>query len=379
MAWARNLFDVKGFEIFPWSKNFEIRNEKIDNQHKRLVGLLNELGKLLIDDSRIKIEETITQLFEYAEYHFSDEEKYWRQFFRDSSILTEHKNQHDSFLPKVKEIQNQSNNSDTIEEVGSLIHFLIKWLAFHIIDSDKRMSLMVEALKTGASEKDAENFANKEMSCYYNAFINTLLMMYEELSLNAIYLIHEHRARLKAESKLIILNNKLESLAVTDELTGLYNRRYFNTIFEKEYLRSRRERVIFNLFMFDVDSFKTYNDKYGHPEGDKVLKIIGNTLNDSCRRPEDYAFRIGGEEFAIITTGLEPESAIAYADKIRTTVMSLNIKNICSGFSNVLTVSCGFICRVPSMEDSLTELYKSADVKLYEAKKAGKNQIKYQA
>ncbi|MCW8953326.1 MAG: diguanylate cyclase, partial [Sulfurimonas sp.] len=102
--------------------------------------------------------------------------------------------------------------------------------------------------------------------------------------------------------KLRIANKKLENVSYTDSLTGLYNRRYFNLIYDRELKRAKRMNCYITFMMLDIDYFKQYNDAYGHIEGDFALKSVAKVLKDSLKRPGDYVFRLGGEEFGVLLT-----------------------------------------------------------------------------
>ncbi|QWU14527.1 PAS domain S-box-containing protein/diguanylate cyclase (GGDEF) domain-containing protein [Paenibacillus sophorae] len=166
----------------------------------------------------------------------------------------------------------------------------------------------------------------------------------------------------------------IEKISITDELTGLYNRRHFNTIFFREVGRAGIEKGYLAYIMLDIDYYKKYNDTYGHYEGDNVLRRLGATIKEQAAKASDYVFRLGGEEFGIIVTGLTPEQSFEYADGIRRSVEELNIPHEMSPVFGYLTVSVGVAAvRV----DGLTEkdIYKLADDALYQSKADGRNRV----
>lgn len=167
-----------------------------------------------------------------------------------------------------------------------------------------------------------------------------------------------------------------QQLAVTDELTSLYNRRHFNVIAENELKRNRREKSPITLCMLDVDHFKAFNDTYGHQAGDDVLRQLGKTLKDTLRRPTDYAFRIGGEEFGILFSGLDLDYSLKLAEKIRLNIQNLHIPHEKNSASQWVTVSIGVI-EVDNCSNgiSIDTIYALSDSALYEAKESGRNQV----
>lgn len=168
---------------------------------------------------------------------------------------------------------------------------------------------------------------------------------------------------------------KLELLAIEDDLTKLYNRRYFNKIIEKEIRRVKRDESVLSLLSFDIDYFKKYNDNYGHPKGDKVLEEVSIILKESTLRASDYAFRMGGEEFCIIFSGSNIEESLHYAQEIVKKIEALKIEHKTSGVAEYVTISAGLVVlSSENIKDSET-LYKYSDEALYKAKINGRNQV----
>ncbi len=167
----------------------------------------------------------------------------------------------------------------------------------------------------------------------------------------------------------------LETISVTDELTGLYNRRFFNTTIELELKRSQRSGQTLSFCMLDVDHFKQYNDHYGHQKGDAVLTTIGQTLQKLLGRASDNCFRLGGEEFGVIFIDLGPEQGSAFARKILAAIESLGIEHQWSKVAPVITVSMGLLSVTPGPGITVDEIYKMADDAMYSAKQSGRNQV----
>lgn len=159
-----------------------------------------------------------------------------------------------------------------------------------------------------------------------------------------------------------------KKLSVMDKLTTLHNRRAFEEIFEREVRLSKRNDSALTLAILDVDFFKKYNDNYGHPQGDVALKQVGHILNQSLKRPNDYVFRIGGEEFAILLCDQNRTQSQTMLDAIRSAVESAHIKHEFSSVSDYLTVSIGaFVFSGLSDRDG-ADIYSEADKALYLAK-----------
>lgn len=163
------------------------------------------------------------------------------------------------------------------------------------------------------------------------------------------------------------VHRRLEWLAAHDPLTDLNNRRAFNDRIQEELQLYHRKKIPFTLILFDLDNFKSVNDRFGHDVGDTVLRRFAELLKTNTRKTDSIC-RIGGEEFAVILTGAEGKSAAVSADKIRVLTSELRFTGGCS-----VTVSGG-IAEVAE-GDSLTTLFKRADEALYFSKEHGRNKI----
>ncbi|MGJ0301177.1 cache domain-containing protein [Aliarcobacter cryaerophilus] len=170
-----------------------------------------------------------------------------------------------------------------------------------------------------------------------------------------------------------ITNKKhIEELSITDELTKIYNRRFFNIKIEEEINRAKRDKKELCLIILDIDFFKQYNDTYGHQEGDIVIKSVANVLKNRTNRADDFAFRVGGEEFVIITH-IEKDKVFDYANSIKDDIENLKIEHRGNKALKYVTISLGVVCKNAIEINSSEELYKEADDNLYEAKRSGRN------
>ena len=151
--------------------------------------------------------------------------------------------------------------------------------------------------------------------------------------------------------------------AITDLLTGLYNKAYFTEAIKREISRGKTSQEPLSLIMFDFDNFKELNDTKGHIEGDRILKEIGNMLKDQIRSV-DIACRYGGEEFTVILPETSQEDAFAMAERLRKTVEEQ--------FQGLTTISLGLVTCMNSSLDA-KNMIQQADIALYKAKSLGKN------
>lgn len=187
----------------------------------------------------------------------------------------------------------------------------------------------------------------------------------------AVYRIFKIKTNLKLRSTLA----QVEELSITDELTQLYNKRYFNQSISKEMLRSRRTHSQLVFCIFDIDSFKLYNDTYGHQAGDGALRAVGRVLKEKLTRASDHSFRLGGEEFGILSVVEDRDSAYRLIDNIRKAIEEKKIPHEKNQASQFVTASFGCFMIDTASEHNVSSIYESADQALYKAKQQGKNRV----
>ena len=179
--------------------------------------------------------------------------------------------------------------------------------------------------------------------------------------------------QLEMSRDLAAANRELEKLSRQDGLTGIANRRYFDSYLVTEVRRGARERQSLSLILSDVDHFKAFNDCYGHQAGDDCLRRVAAALSSAGRRPADLAARYGGEEFAMVLPGTVLEGAIDVAQAVSRVIEGLGIPHARSAVNPKVTLSQGIVSLTPEKETSSEDLIQRADQALYLAKQQGRN------
>lgn len=228
------------------------------------------------------------------------------------------------------------------------------------------------------------NIASYERKKFLQSYNNTLIQLGVVLcliivgilliSLSVFISIQKDHTKLEeATKKLRSANKKLENVSYTDSLTNLHNRRYFNMIYERELKRAKRNHSYITFMMLDIDFFKQYNDTYGHIEGDYALKTVAKVLKDTLRRPADFVFRLGGEEFGVLLIQTDESNSAKLAREVCDAVRECEIKHESSSVNEFLTLSIGVVCCIA--DEALNEeiLISRADEMLYEAKETGRD------
>ncbi len=180
---------------------------------------------------------------------------------------------------------------------------------------------------------------------------------------------------MKTAFELVEAELELKKLAITDELTGIFNRRYFLDVAEREIARALRFGKPFAAILLDIDGFKKINDRYGHGAGDAVLVNLASICKRHCRKIDTFA-RYGGDEFYFLLPECTREEAQIFAERIRSAIEKMRVDY--EGNSIPVTASLG-VQSFTGAEDSLDRLLIRTDSAMYAAKQAGKNQISIEA
>ncbi|PSF07129.1 diguanylate phosphodiesterase [Marinobacter fuscus] len=312
MALGQKESDV--FEIFPWNRNFETGLEDIDEQHRVLVSILNRLAwHFASDASELSTEHILEELLAYAAYHFEYEETIWNEAMGGSDVARNHHDSHQMFFVRIQMFKQRDDPGE--ETLMELFDYLTRWLAFHILESDRRMALTVKALRDGLTMAEARERVDAELSGTISVLVNALLEIYGKLSALTIQLMREKMARHRAEEEVQRIQNErlnkaleqqaseyqkhLEALAYTDGLTGLWNRngiiRAVNEWMDAE-PRSDGSGV---LIAIDLDNFALVNNLLGEDAADRLLGLLTRRWLDAL--PCDAVLaRTGGDEFTVL-------------------------------------------------------------------------------
>lgn len=362
-------------ESFHWDNSYVTGLGSVDEQHHRLVDLINDLGNQvaegsLTDASLIVI---IDGLTDYARYHFEEEENLMHEAGMDRRHIVRHQAIHQRFLNDVTRLYSEIEDP-AAAEVEHLLDYLVNWLAFHILGEDQNMAHQIEALRTGASAEVAYEQHELDRDASKEPLVRALHHLFEQVSARNRMLesLNDHLEELVADrtQALSEANAQLAKIALTDIMTGLPNRRH---AFER-LAALWQEPGPLSCFMVDADHFKAINDGFGHESGDVVVRHIGLCLQQNARK-QDLVARLGGDEFLIICPETDLEAALVLGEALRRAVSELNV-SVAEGqgcWSG--SVSVGVASRTEAVAD-IEALVALADEGVYLAKREGKNCVR---
>ena len=217
---------------------------------------------------------------------------------------------------------------------------------------------------------------NWDLETYFRFSLAQFIMLYviyaiQNSNESADLKIEKLRQKEKLQLKL------LEKLSITDTLTSLYNRRFFEEVFPRQIQRAKSNKELLTFFTLDLDYFKQYNDTYGHQKGDWALQQIAEILKEVFNKSDDYTFRMGGEEFAGIYLDGDEANVHILINMIMEKLKERAIEHKGNPVEGILTCSIGVYIKVNEDDISHQEIYRLADEALYKAKEKGRNQIIY--
>lgn len=364
-------------ETFRWSSNFVTGLTEVDEQHSRLVELINRFGDHVMRQQGVThedIEAVFAELAEYARYHFSEEESLMSAAGLDARHLEQHRQAHANFLDEVTQLHKGVTPAN-LDAAKSLLQFLTHWLAYHILGSDQFMAKQIAAIKSGCSAAEAYQAVWSSKDPATDTLLTALNGLFHQVSERNRELVELNRnleARVAERTRALRdANQLLEDQANTDTLTGLPNRRYALHNFAMEWQASVRDGTPITCMMVDADGFKQINDAHGHDAGDLVLQALAARLRNAIRT-DDIVCRLGGDEFLVICPRTPLDGALKLAETIRRDVAALRVRT--GGGEWCGSISIGVATRNETMT-GVDGLIKSADEGVYLAKRNGRNRV----
>lgn len=362
-------------KTFQWSADYLTGLNDVDQQHHKLVDLINQFGELLLDNqlNNQNVESLLQELTDYAQYHFQEEECLMSTIGIDANYFAFHHNEHETFIRQVLHLTEEVRSVEGANP-KHLLYFLTHWLGYHILGIDQNMAEQIGYIQDGMSAKDAFHTAEHNRSKSMGPLLSALTGLFQLLSERNQVLVDLNKtleARvLERTLALTEANNQLEKFAMTDVLTELPNRRFAMSLLNQ--LWGQEERAWLACMMIDADGFKHINDQYGHAAGDRVLQALAQTLRESVRT-DDFVCRLGGDEFLIICLATPLPGAMHLAESVRKAVAAMSVPAGDGVWHGSISVGVATTNTAMSSPD---QLLKAADQGVYQAKADGRNCVR---
>jgi diguanylate cyclase (GGDEF)-like protein len=210
-------------------------------------------------------------------------------------------------------------------------------------------------------------FSSKGIGTYADAHVE----LYQLIASHVAMIVEKGRLH----QELLEANRALRGLAEVDGLMGIFNRRFFDALYMREWNRAARESEPLSVILVDIDYFKQFNDLYGHLAGDDCLKSVAAILSGNTQRKTDLVARFGGEELVLVLPNTDSAGAAVMAERLRRLVEELEIPHSGSKVAQRVTISIGLAGGVPRRDGSPRKLLDAADRALYRAKESGRNRV----
>ena len=237
------------------------------------------------------------------------------------------------------------------------------------VDILKRIDFLIKYESQLAFKQRKEFLVDYDVMKNY-LFYNIVLILVLSFTIVAFIILQV----IKKDKQLTVLNKKYKIESITDSMTTLYNRKYFDTIFDNMPFISNANNWKCAFIMVDIDYFKQYNDTYGHDMGDVTLKKVASTLKDYFNKKYEFVFRLGGEEFGVILFDIDEQILENCLKDMNKKILELQIEHKNSKILDIVSISMGAIIYEPNTYISANKLYKLADESLYKSKESGRNQ-----
>ncbi|WDP92179.1 MAG: bacteriohemerythrin [Desulfobacter sp.] len=363
-------------ESFVWGEHFITGLGEVDKQHRHLIDVLNRFGTALAENKVLDghVKRIFDELADYALYHFKAEERLMAEMKMDSRHIVQHSAEHSNFVGDVQALIREITPGNP-ETTQALLAFLIQWVAYHILGSDQKTARQIAQIKKGKTPREAFLLEEKRERAPTEALLTALNNLYTQVARRNRQLIEFN---LSLEEKiadrtreLVEANRHLETLALTDTLTGLGNRRFAMDQLQRLWESAREKGRPLSCMMIDADEFKPINDRFGHDAGDIVLARLAKELEYSVRN-DDLVCRLGGDEFFIICADTSLKGAMHLAEAIRANVAALRVAAGDGQWRG--SVSIGVAWNHPELKRT-DEMIKAADQGVYMAKDSGRNAV----
>lgn len=372
-------------DTFVWDENFHTGIGQVDEQHRGLVELFNELSHSLFlssTDGTAVLEESFARLLDYTNYHFEDEERLMEQAGLDARHVTLHRETHAAFVRQVHSLWARRHEMRNPGE--TFIGFLTSWLGLHILGMDHSMARQMASVAKGQSAQHAYEQEMRGQGQDTLALLKMISNLYHVLTLQNEELVAANarleervaertRELAKANEELHKVNLELEAHSRTDGLLQIANRAYFDERLADASASCRRRKSPLGLLMIDVDFFKRYNDTYGHQAGDEALRSVARAVSGAVQRSVDLVARYGGEELAVLLPDTDRAGVMVVGERIVSAVAALALTHERSDVATHVTVSIGGASVTPLDARSSVSLLAHADAALYRAKQNGRN------
>lgn len=338
-------------DLFVWDRSFSTGLQAMDDQHRGLIDIFNELHRTQFDiaypaDKReLAMRRAFDRLMAYARAQFADEEALMQDKGLDEHHQFVHRRQHEQFIRNLREMWNERQTLP--DPSARMMGFLASWIGLHVLGTDQSMVRQMQGIDEGQSAAEVYERENAVSDKGLRTILNMVGRLYQDLSAQT-------RGLVDTERQLQAMSERLEAHARFDELLQVANRRYFDQRLAEEVARSFRGEMPLSVLVVELDFFPNYGDKLGLPAADACLQAVTQAVAGAMKRTTDLVARHGGHRLVVMMPETDRHGAAQAAWRIVETVSTLQLPHPDSEAASVVTASIGVAGWVPrSREDGL--------------------------
>ena len=357
-------------DLFVWDRGFSTGLPAMDDQHRGLIDIFNELHRTQFDvnypaDKReLAMRRAFDRLMAYARAQFATEEALMAEKQVDERHQFVHRRQHEQFIRNLREMW---NDRDTLPDLTArMMGFLSSWIGLHVLGVDPAMTRQIQQIEAGMSPAQAHDQEATASDRGLRAILNMVGRLYQDLST-------QNRAQADAQRALTELSERLEIHARFDELLQVANRRYFDQRLGEEVARSFRGEEPLSVLVVDLDFFPNYGNVLGLPAADTCLQAVTQAVAGAMKRTTDLVARLGPHRLTVMMPETDRHGAAQAAQRVVEAIAALQWPHPDSGVSSVVTASVGVAGWVPRSRDDGALLLSEAEAACNLALRSGGN------
>lgn len=366
-------------DLFVWDRSFGTGLPEMDDQHRGLIDIFNELHRTLFDpqfppDRReVSLRRAFDRLMAYARAQFAAEESMMQTHGLDGRHVAVHRRQHEQFLINLRELWGERDTR--AEWPARMMGFLSSWIGLHVLGVDQSMVRQLRLVDAGTPAAEAFERESSVSDKGLRSLLNMVGRLYQELGAQTSALGQLRLDLAASESQVQMVSHRLEVHSRFDELLQVANHRYFDQRLSEEVARAFRGEEPLSVLVVDLDFFPNYGDRLGLPAADACLQTVTQAVAGAMKRTTDLVARHGPHRLVVMLPETDREGAALAAQRVVDGVALLDMPHPESLVAPVVTASVGVAGWVPRSRDDGPLLVCEAEAAQERARLEGGNRV----
>lgn len=366
-------------DLFVWDRHFSTGLQSLDDQHRALIDIFNELHRTLFDlqfpaDRRdVTLRRAFDRLMAYARTQFAAEESLMQKEGLDERHQFVHRRQHEQFIKNLRELWGERETHPDLP--SRMMGFLSSWIGLHVLGVDPSMVRQMRQIQAGHAAAQAYDDEAQASDKGMRAMLNMVGRLYQDLSSQTRSLGQARQDLANAENQVVMISNRLEVHSRYDELLQVASRRYFDQRLHEEVARAFRGEQPLAVLVVDLDFFPNYGDRLGLPAADACLQTVAHAVAQAMKRTTDLVARHGMHRLVVMMPETDRQGAALAAQRVVEHVAQLALPHPESMVAPVVTASIGVASWVPRSREDGPLLVSEAEAAQEFARLQGGNRM----